>query len=295
MRSNEKAPLMRRVKYIVQGACASLNPFYRKNDEFGRCSICGNYTRFKYNAFFLSPDSAVAVSCGWDEQFVREINTANTLNCKYCGAKFRVRCAADSMLRYFWEGKIRSVAELMKKLRAGEMDASWRALEATATGGIFSGFGDLKNVVRSEYFDDVKRGSCKDGIRSEDLQSLTFDGNTFDAVIALDVFEHIADPWKAFAEVTRVLKPGGAGIITFPLDARVKNTRRIAEMVNGKINYFARRAYHNDPLRKEGSPVFTKFGTDIQEKLKGLGYNVSCDIHRARRTRVDQSVFMLIK
>lgn len=295
MKSDEKAPLIKTVKYIAQGAYAFLNPYYRKGDEFGRCSICGNYTRFSYNPFFLRPNSDVAVSCGWDELFTKEISVTNTLNCKYCAAKFRVRCAADSMLRYFWKGKIRSISELAGRLRTGEIDTDWRALEATASDGIFSDFGPLKNVVRSEYFDDVARGDYRDEVRSEDLQSLTFGDSTFNAVIALDVFEHIADPWKAFAEVKRVLKPGGVGIVTFPLDARVKKTSAITKADDCKTGCFARLAHHHDPLRKEGSPVFTEFGMDIKDILCSRGYNARWDIYRTGRSGVNQFVLLLTK
>jgi SAM-dependent methyltransferase len=114
-------------------------------------------------------------------------------------------------------------------------------------------------------------------------------------VIALDVFEHISDPMKAFAEVKRVLKPSGAGIITVPIDARAKKTKTIAKMENGKIAYSNRQAYHSDPLRPEGSSVFTEFGLDILDTLSSLGYDVSWDIYKTGRTRVEQRVLLLKK
>lgn len=285
---------VRTVKYFAQGLYARLNPRYRENDEFGKCSVCGNYSRFRYGAL-LSPGSEVALSCGWDERFTREINVTNTLKCSYCMSKFRVRAAAESMLRYFWKGRVGSVAELMKKLREGGAAAGWRAIETTASDGIFTGIGEIKNVIKSEYFDDVERGRCKNGVRSEDLQAMTFADNSFDAVIALDVFEHIADPFKAFAEVRRVIRPSGIGIITVPLDIRTKETKILAKMENSKIVYIGRRACHCDPLREEGSPVFTEFGTDIADTLGSLGYNVSWDYYRTKRTEVEQRVLVIKK
>lgn len=32
---------------------------------------------------------------------------------------------------------------------------------------------------------------------------------SFDAVVSVDVFEHIVEPWKAAAEIARLLRPGG--------------------------------------------------------------------------------------
>lgn len=43
-----------------------------------------------------------------------------------------------------------------------------------------------------------------------------FADGTFDAVVAMMVIEHLYDPFHAFAEVARVLKPGGAAFVNLP-------------------------------------------------------------------------------
>lgn len=53
--------------------------------------------------------------------------------------------------------------------------------------------------------------------RCESLEALTFPDRSFDLVITQDVMEHIPDPDRAFQEIARVLKPGGAHIFTVPL------------------------------------------------------------------------------
>ena len=283
---------VRTIKYAVQGAYASLNPSYRSGDEFGRCSVCGNYSRFR-RGLVLRPGSDAAAASGWDGRFIDEINITNSLACSYCLAKFRVRCAAESMLKRVEEGRIGSVACLAEKLRDGTIGPDWQALETTAHEGIFSGFGEIANVVKSEYFDDLGRGRSRDGVRSEDLQALTFADRSFDLVIALDVFEHIADPYRAFEQVRRVLKPSGIALVTVPVDPRVRGTKAIAKMESGKIIYLGKRARHSDPLRQEGCPVFTEFGTDLADRLNGSGYDASWDIYRTKRTRVEQRVLVL--
>lgn len=49
-----------------------------------------------------------------------------------------------------------------------------------------------------------------------DIQVLPFTDNTFDAVLATDILEHIEDDARALQSITRVLKPGGVLIATVP-------------------------------------------------------------------------------
>jgi SAM-dependent methyltransferase len=54
-----------------------------------------------------------------------------------------------------------------------------------------------------------------------DLEALSLRTDVADAVIACSVFEHVPRPWRAVAEIARVLRPGGAVYVqthqTFPL------------------------------------------------------------------------------
>ncbi|GJM31368.1 MAG: hypothetical protein DHS20C18_03690 [Saprospiraceae bacterium] len=52
--------------------------------------------------------------------------------------------------------------------------------------------------------------------RVENALKLSFPDNYFDLIISVDVIEHVGDPEKMMDEITRVLKPGGILMITFP-------------------------------------------------------------------------------
>src|SRR6202035_5249248 len=45
---------------------------------------------------------------------------------------------------------------------------------------------------------------------------LPFDAETFDGIIFLSVLQHVPDPFAVAAEVMRVLRPGGRGVIDWP-------------------------------------------------------------------------------
>jgi Methyltransferase domain len=61
---------------------------------------------------------------------------------------------------------------------------------------------------------DVLEGPNVDVIGDAHELSALFPANTFDAVMALSVLEHLFMPWKFVIELNRVLKIGGIGIFT---------------------------------------------------------------------------------
>ena len=54
------------------------------------------------------------------------------------------------------------------------------------------------------------------GLQTVSEEKLPYADNSFDAVLCMDVLEHLADETTALSEMRRVLKPGGALIIMVP-------------------------------------------------------------------------------
>jgi len=61
---------------------------------------------------------------------------------------------------------------------------------------------------------------------------LPYDDATFDAVVSVSVLEHVQNKEEAFAEVSRVLKPGGIGAHMFPSKYNIRECHLFVPMVS---------------------------------------------------------------
>jgi SAM-dependent methyltransferase len=126
-------------------------------------------------------------------------------------------------------------------------------------------------VGLSEYLPGVPIGTLRDGVRCEDVQNLSYADASFDLVTHTEVLEHVADDARAFAELRRVLRPGGLMLFTVPLHEGP--TRERARLHNGEIEHLQPPAYHGDPLRGGAAIlVFRDYGTDIVARLFKAGF-----------------------
>jgi SAM-dependent methyltransferase len=131
----------------------------------------------------------------------------------------------------------------------------------------------ILRVVTSEYLDGVEPGSCRDGIRCEDVQRLSFVDERFDLCTSTEVFEHVPDDIAGFKEIHRVLKEGGSLVFTVPLSETPLTVER-ATLVDGEIRYRLPAAYHGDRLRGEGKVlVFRDYGLDVCDRIRSAGFS----------------------
>ncbi|MCF3609808.1 class I SAM-dependent methyltransferase [Planktothrix agardhii 1033] len=83
-------------------------------------------------------------------------------------------------------------------------------------------------------------------------------------MISQDVMEHIFNPEKAFSEIARTLKPGGAHTFTVPIVKKEQpSSIRATLEANGEINYLEEAQYHGNPINPKGSLVTRDWGYDI--------------------------------
>lgn len=125
----------------------------------------------------------------------------------------------------------------------------------------------------SEFLDDVAPGQFQNGVQCQDVRRLTYADSSFDVCTSTEVFEHVPDDIKGFAEIERVLKPGGKFVFTVPLGAANETVERAQLDANGELERLLPDEYHGDPVRG-GGPVlaFRNYGRDIVTRLKQSGF-----------------------
>jgi SAM-dependent methyltransferase len=113
------------------------------------------------------------------------------------------------------------------------------------------------------FFPEVSRGDFKGGIRCEDLERQTFADASFDLVVTSDVFEHVLNPARGFAEIARTLRPAGAHIFTVPWYWWKETLVRASRGEDGNVRNLEPADYHGNPIDEKGSLVVTEWGRDL--------------------------------
>jgi len=140
-----------------------------------------------------------------------------------------------------------------------------RIHESSPSGPSFDKFRkECQEYIPTYFWPDVTPGSQRNGYLCENLEALTFPDASFDLVITQDVMEHVMNPDRAFSEIARTLKSGGAHVFTVPWYATKPTLIRAAESGEG-IKYYAEKDYHGNPIDEGGALVVTEWGMGLPE------------------------------
>jgi len=228
------------------------------------CNICGKFSYWRINR--------------------KQINEPNhqlreSINCRRCGCTNRHRQLVEIICKSDNANKYSSLIEFSKKEKIFIYNTE-------ADRPIHNVLKKMKNYVCSEYIDNkFSSGEIINGVMHQDLMATSFNDNCFDMVLTSDVLEHISDPWKAFKEIHRILKPGGRHIFTVPFFQRLSATQERAYLDDkGKIVHILEPMYHSDPLKNNDILVYNIFSIDFLGKLEIMGfrtlmYKLSNPIH----------------
>jgi hypothetical protein len=208
--------------------------------------------------------------CGSHQVFVRRASALREgYRCVSCRASLRYRAQADAILRRYAAHGASSLAELVDEPGFGGL-AVW---EPGVLGPFRPHLRRLPGYVESDYWPDVPPGGERDGVRCEDLMALTFPASAFDLVLTSDIFEHVRRPAVAFAEVHRVLRPGGRHIFSIPIQEPWQATTVARVDTSGDEDVLLCEArYHLGP-KKTQHLVYNDFGRDLLDVLDGVGFD----------------------
>jgi SAM-dependent methyltransferase len=132
-------------------------------------------------------------------------------------------------------------------------------------------------IVGSEYLGhEYDGGEIVNGIRHEDVEMLSFPADSLDLIVSNDVFEHVPNPAKAFAECARALKNTGVMLASIPFHSGSDKSVVRAKIVNGQLENIMQPSYHGNPVSPEGSIVFTDFGWEVLSEMRNAGFSSVC-------------------
>lgn len=110
-------------------------------------------------------------------------------------------------------------------------------------------------VLHNSYLDEAKRADAAD---------IPYSDSSFDLVLADNVLEHLSDPESVFAEVARVLRPGGAFMIKTP------NRWHYATLIARLTPHGLHERFNEFRGRPPGHTFLTHYAANTETRIRRL-------------------------
>lgn len=200
-------------------------------------------------------------------------------HCPLCGGRLFARLSHDLLgtrcLRCLASPISTAIGSVVARTLPHAGD--WRILELSSRGpfhaflerAVAGGRGELTSC---EFFDDTPPGEWRGDVQCQDVQRLTYGDARFDLCTSTEVFEHVPDDRRGFAEMFRVLAHGGHLVFTVPI-SNAETTVERARLEGSEIRHLVEPAYHDDVLRGKGRVlVYRDYGRDVTQRLAEAGF-----------------------
>ncbi|MAU97619.1 MAG: hypothetical protein CMP81_17310 [Fulvimarina sp.] len=207
--------------------------------------------------------------CGWQGRFQRTHRSEReTLACGGCRATLRYRGQAEVICREIAAGRFETLADLAT---SGALSIL-AIYEPGITGPLRPFLRQAGRYEQSIYDPDQPSGTRRaDGIVHQDLMATAFCDASFDLVVTSDIFEHVRRPFLAFAEIRRILKPGGLHVWTVPIGMPPPDETRARVDTSGPEDRMILPPVYHGSGTDGLSLVYTDFGRDIGRLLAEMG------------------------
>jgi len=208
--------------------------------------------------------------CGARGRFERDrLSVSESYRCASCGGALRYQSQARTIVRLLGVPGTRSLAELSRQSELGELEVF-----EPGTLGPFRRYLRTQPHYHQSFYDPTAApGEVRDGLPYEDLMALSFETGSIDLVITSDILEHVREPARAFREIYRVLRPGGAHVFTIPVRWPMRAATVARVDVSGPDDVpILPAVYHGTSL------VYNDFGTDLLDLLDEVGFVTEPDL-----------------
>ncbi len=214
---------------------------------YGKCVVCNTPQPF-----------LVDYQAAEEENGNKKINWQERLVCANCRCNSRQRFMLGKIFEEYSPGK----KILLYERATNVYDKLVREIE-DVTGFEYGGI-DC-NLTETE------------GIHCEDICRLSYEDESYDLLVANDVFEHTPNYIEAFSEAYRVLKKGGKLLFTVPFNGNSVCTQHRAEMGENGLISIEKEWYHNRAVPSLAPLLVCQiFGWDILDALKESGFSDAC-------------------
>ncbi len=237
----------------------------------GDCSLCGQPRWFRVPGH--APHAPVSL---------RE-----SLTCEACGANARHRSTAQVLFDSTTVGR----ARVYMTEQTSDVFVQFRQRCHRLIGSEF--IRDWRQRLRLSLW--LLRQHRWPWVRGEDVTALSFRDRTFDAIVSMDVLEHVPDYHRALGEFARVLRPGGVLVLTVPFyDDQAESTVLARIAADGSIDHLQPAEYHGDPVSSSGALCFHHFGWDLLDAMRANGFS-KAEVLRVRDAQggIPQALWVL--
>jgi SAM-dependent methyltransferase len=264
------------VKRVAEGCFSAAHLLLRFIPFGNKCPVCG-----VLEVTISRPVVGQLLIEQWnlDPEWVAYFNHREGQICISCGASVRVRQLARVLVSLLFEAKTGPVLSVREGVAEGRFQ-NLKLAEVNSCGALHKFLSGIPDLAYSEFLPEDPSTA------HENLLSLTYADESFDFLLHSDTVEHVPDVDRAFAEIWRVLKPGGTCIFSIPwvrdgretlIRARVWQNGELAATSSGgpveAVEHLLPPSYHGGSYQSTKQYlVFYEFGAGFLSHLDALGF-----------------------